>query len=192
MALTSTLVLHTPRLLLRPFALTDAPALYTLINRWEIAYNTLNIPHPYPQGLAENYILATNDKWMTAENLAFAVLCDATLVGCVNLSVRHSQSRAELGYWIGVPYWGQGYATEAAGRLMQFGFEKMKLHRVYATCFSRNIASAKVLQKIGMRYEGTLRGHYHRWNEYLDAEYYGILRDEFDSMADSGIKKPAL
>jgi [ribosomal protein S5]-alanine N-acetyltransferase len=171
--------LHTERLVLRPFKLTDAPKLHELISAWEIAYNTLNIPHPYPQGLAENYIVATTEKWMTAESLAFAVTHQNELVGCANLSVRHSQSRAEIGYWIGVPYWGNGYASEAAAKLVEFSFKKMKLYRVFGTCFSRNVASARVMQKIGMRHEGTLRGHYHRWGEYLDTDYYGMLREEY-------------
>lgn len=178
-------ILKTERLTLRPFSLTDAPSLHELINQWEIAYNTANIPHPYPEGLAENYILATNEKWLTAETLTFAVICGSELVGCTNLSVRHSQSRAELGYWIGKAYWGRGYATESARRLVEFGFEKMKLNRVFASCFSRNTASAKVMQNVGMQYEGTLRQHYHRWGEFLDTDHYGILREEY-------IKKPAL
>ena len=97
--------------------------------------------------------------------------------------MKPEHDHAELGYWIGVPYWGAGYATEGARAVMQFGFETLSLNRIFASHFSRNPASGRVLQKIGMRYEGTLRRHLKKWDEYIDLECYGVLRSEFQSFS---------
>ena len=81
-----------------------------------------------------------------------------------------------------MPYWGLGYATEAAAVVVRFGFETLALNRIFAMHFSRNPASGRVLQKIGMRHEGTLRQHLKKWDEYVDLECYAILRNDFQSL----------
>ena len=83
---------------------------------------------------------------------------------------------AEMGSWIGKPYWNQGYATEAAKAIIKQGFEVMKLNRIHAHHFARNAASGKVLLKIGMKHEGTLRQHVVKWDKFEDIELYGILK----------------
>jgi RimJ/RimL family protein N-acetyltransferase len=113
----------------------------------------------------------------------FAIEADAQLAGAIGLVIDRANDRAELGYWIGVPFWGRGYATEAGRAIVRFAFEEQALHRVFAQVFTRNPASARVLQKIGMRYEGILRQHLKKWDEYVDVECYGLLRDDFDSPA---------
>ena len=87
--------------------------------------------------------------------------------------------RAELGYWLGVPYWGKGYATEASQEILRFGFETLKLRRIYASYVTENPTSGRVLEKIGMRYEGILRSHICKWDVFHDLVFYGILHDEF-------------
>ena len=79
------------------------------------------------------------------------------------------------------PFWGRGFATEAGREMVRFAFDDQSLHRVYAQAFSRNPASARVLQKIGMKHEGTLRHHMKKWDEYVDLECYGVLRSDFRS-----------
>jgi RimJ/RimL family protein N-acetyltransferase len=86
--------------------------------------------------------------------------------------------RAELGYWIGKPFWGRGYATEAARALVQYGFDTLGLHRIYARHLTRNPASGRVLHKIGMTHEGYRRKHEKKWGIYEDDKLYGILRDD--------------
>ena len=83
--------------------------------------------------------------------------------------------RAELGYWVARPFWNQGYASEGARALVRFGFAELGLHRVSAHHYSRNPASGKVMQKIGMRFEGLLRQHVFKWGVFEDIEMYGIL-----------------
>lgn len=173
--------LRTERLVLRPFQLSDAPRVRELAGAREVADNTLTIPHPYPEGMAEAWIASHERSFQLGEIAVFAItLQDGDLVGAVGLNLEDETGIAELGYWIGVPYWGSGYATEAAEALLEFGFESLVLERIWARAFVRNPASSRVLQKLGMRHEGTLRSSIRKDDELLDAEIYGILREERD------------
>jgi [ribosomal protein S5]-alanine N-acetyltransferase len=164
--------MKTARLTLRPLTLDDAPAVQQLAGAYEVALNTLMIPHPYPDGAAEAWI-SLNDPHTFA-------IDDGQLVGAIGL-VMKGDGLAELGYWIGVPFWSRGYASEAAAEMLRYGFEECGLHRIFAAHFSRNPSSGRVLQKIGMKFEGTLRQHVKKWDEYLDVHHYGILREEWAS-----------
>ena len=106
---------------------------------------------------------------------------DGALVGAVSLRVEREHARAELGYWIGVPYWNSGYGTEAARATVAYGFRELGVDRIFAYHFSVNPASGRVLPKIGMQHEGRLRGHHRKWGQALDSEVYGILRAEMPS-----------
>ena len=169
--------IETERLVLRPFRLDDAPDVRRLCSAREIAAATLAIPHPYPEGAAEAWI-ARHGNTADAVDLAIKRRDDGALVGAIGLQFERAHSRAELGYWIGVPYWGNGYATEAATAVLRGAFE-LGLNRVFAFHFTNNPASGRVLDKIGMTHEGTRRKHSLKWGEYLDSEAYAILRSEW-------------
>ncbi len=169
--------LKTARLTLRPFTLADAPEVQRLVGAYEVALNTLTIPHPYPDGAAEEWIGKHQEELDENRGVHFAI-DDGALVGCMSLVIREGE-KGELGYWIAVPAWGRGYATEAGEAVMRYGFEQRGLQRIYASYFDRNPASARVMQKLGMTYEGTLRRHVKKWDEYLDLGIYGILREEW-------------
>ncbi len=110
-------------------------------------------------------------------------LKDGTLIGTVSLmSFRTTHSRGELGYWIGKHYWGQGYCTKAVRELVRFGFEQLGLHRIFGQHMSRNVASGRVMQKIGLKHEGRLRQHLRRWDTFTDMECWGLLRNEWASL----------
>ena len=172
--------IETPRLLLRPFRMADADRVQHLAGDRAVADTTLNVPYPYEDGLAEKWISNHRDWFDRQEQAVFAVTLrpDGTLVGAVGLRIDADDQRAELGYWIGKPYWNQGYATEAARALLGFGFEQLRLNRVYAHHFARNPASGRVMQKIGMTHEGRLPQHVRKWDAFEDLELYGILRDQ--------------
>ena len=110
---------------------------------------------------------------------AITLRADGTLVGSIALMVEPDQHRAELGYVVGVPHWGRGYATEAGLAVLGHGFGELGLNRVYAFCFSRNPASRRVLEKLGMIREGMRREHTLKWGEYLDSDAFGILASEW-------------
>ena len=146
----------------------------------DIAATTAAIPHPYDDGVAEQWIALHQQRFEegTWLNLAITRDLDGALVGALGLRLELEHDRAELGYWIGKPYWGQGYATEAARAVVEYGFGRLGLHRIYAYHFSSNAASGKVLQKIGMRHEGHRRQHDKKWGRYEDEELYGMLKDD--------------
>lgn len=170
-------ILRTARLTLRPFTIADAPVVQELASAHEVALNTLMIPHPYPEGAAEQWI-AKHEEDFAQQRIHHFAIDDGRLVGAIGLVLK-GDAIAEIGYWIGVPYWGRGYASEAARAVVGYGFEQCGLRRVFACHFTRNAASGRVLQKTGMRYEGTLRHHLKKWDDYVDLAFYGILREEW-------------
>ena len=175
--------LTTDRLVLRAFEPADADAVTSLAGAREIAATTIRIPHPYPPGLAAEWIATHRARFAAGHGLPFAVTLseDGRLVGAIGLEVDPGHGHAELGYWIGVPFWNRGYATEAARVALEWGFETLALHRVHAHHFASNPASGRVLEKIGMQREGVLRQHVLKWETYEDAVMYGILRAEWES-----------
>jgi RimJ/RimL family protein N-acetyltransferase len=177
--MTSSPTLRTARLTLRPFTLADAPAVQQLVSDYDIALNTLSIPHPYPENGAEEWIGRHQEDFEQDRIVHFAI-DDGQIVGDMGLIMK-GDDIAELGYWIGKPFWNRGYGTEAAEAVMRWGFEVRGLHRIFAAYFTRNEASGRIMRKLGMTYEGTLRQHVKKWGEYLDIVFYGILRDEWSA-----------
>jgi len=173
--------LQTERLTLRGLLLSDAPVVKKLAGDREIAYNTLLIPHPYEEGFAERWIAERQIEFQKNGALTFGILLDKsnTLCGVIGLVTSRIHSHGELGYWVGVQHWNQGYCSEAAAAVVNYGFEALRLNRIWAAHFSRNRASGRVLQKLGMTHEGCLREHISKWGQYLDVEQYGILRSEW-------------
>lgn len=175
--------IETNRLLLRPFQLSDANDVQRLAGDFEIADTTLFIPHPYEDGVAEQWINTHEENFKSNKEIIFAVSLQETkeLIGSIGLILNKEHEKAELGYWIGKPYWNKGYATEAAEAMLKFGFIELKLERIHAHYFARNPASGKVMEKLGMQYEGTLRNDIKKWGKFEDIKIYGILRSEYQS-----------
>lgn len=168
---------ETPRLRLMPYSEADIAELVPLIGAQEVAATTLRIPHPYTEQDAREFITATRQGGLLRRSIRLR--SEGKLVGGVGLNVEEEHQRAELGYWIGVPYWGHGYATEAAGEMVRYGFEVLGLHRIFASYFSNNPASRRVLQKLGMEREGCQRQHVRKCDQFVDLELYALLRREW-------------
>ncbi|MBW7477335.1 GNAT family N-acetyltransferase [Paenibacillus oenotherae] len=170
----------TRRLTLRQLELHDADAIEHLAGDKDVADTTLSMPHPYPAGSAATFINARREAAARGEGYSFAVTSteDSVFLGIVGLHINKTHHMAELGYWIGKPYWGYGYCTEAAARVVQFAFDELELNRVFAAAMTRNPASYKVMEKIGMKYEGILRNHIRKGDTYEDLRYYGLLRTD--------------
>jgi len=182
---TSLPTLHTPRLLLRPFSLADVPGLVALAGNYEVAKNTLNIPHPYTQEDACHWVRATHENCARHTGYAFAVELKATgdFSGGIGLTVDWRFDRAEAGYWLGQPYWGQGLMSEALAALLRFGFEELALNKIYATHLAGNPASGRVMLKNGMVKEGELVQHTRRDGHYHDLWQYRLTRTEYAQLA---------
>lgn len=171
--------LYTPRLVLRTYTFHDIPDLIPLIGAKQVAATTLRIPHPYTQKDAEDLVAQAQDS--DGVRLAVRLRDSATFVGGVGLRLELDHHRAELGYWIGVPYWGNGYASEAAQALVRYAFDELKVNRLYASHVPNNPASGKILLRLGMKREGYLRGHILKWGEYQDLVLYGMVKEDVQS-----------
>ena len=173
----------TDRLVLRPFDVSDGPQVRRLAGDRRIADTTVNIPHPYGEGMAEAWIATHQIEFKAGRqvNLAVTLGTDGTLIGAVGLVIEPDDHRGDLGYWIGVPHWGRGFCTEACRSVLRYAFSDLLLNRVTAYHFSRNPASGRVMQKLGMRHEGCLRRHIRKWDKYEDAAVYGILAGEWQA-----------
>lgn len=101
-----------------------------------------------------------------------------TLIGGCGIHIVQP-GQGEIGYCFHKNAWGQGFATEAAAALLDFGFHTLDLHRIYATCRPANIGSGRVMQKIGMKYEGHLREHMWHKGKWHDSYQYSILKHEY-------------
>ena len=170
--------LETERLKLRRYTEADIPELVPLIGTREVAATTLRIPHPYTEQDARAFLAIKDpDKiW-----LAITLRRDGRQIGGIGLTVDAQHQHAELGYWLGVPYWGKGYATEAARAMLRYGFHDLGLHRIFASHFKHNPASGNILRKLGMCYEGCQREHLRKWDQLVDSELYGLLRKEWEA-----------
>ena len=175
--------LTTPRLILRPFELSDALDVQHLAGDWAIADTTLNVPYPYLDGMAETWIHTHVEAARKAHSVTLAITCqsDNALLGAISLMSISKRHQAELGYWVGKPYWGKGTCTEAAQAVLAYAFNELDLIRVYARYLARNPASGRVMQKLHMQYEGTLRQHAKKWEQYEDYVFCGLLKNEWRS-----------
>ncbi|MHB1628488.1 MAG: GNAT family N-acetyltransferase [Bacilli bacterium] len=174
--------LETERLILRTLDMNDAKTVQQLAGDFDIANTTLHVPHPYPDGAAETWIERVRTFTEEGRGYTFAIILksDDIFMGVISLGLAQAHGRAELAYWLGKPYWGQGYTTEAAHRVVEFGFGKLNLHRIFAFAMTKNPASSRVMQKIGMSYEGTLVHHVRKWEEYEDLVVYGMVKADGD------------
>lgn len=157
----------------------DQERFVAMANDYDIWKNLYDIfPHPYTHTDADAWI-ARNAERFTATNLA---ICDGDgPIGSVGLTLRDADYRhsAEIGYWLGKPYWGRGITTVAVRAVTAYGFETLGLIRLEAHIFARNTASARVLEKAGYQREGLLRRASMKEGEALDNVLYAILKEEW-------------
>jgi RimJ/RimL family protein N-acetyltransferase len=147
-------VLETKRLAMRAPRLEDAKAVAALANDRRIAENTARIPHPYKTTDAENFISGANKAG--GEAVFLITLRDETIIGACGL-VQDPQTPGEspeLGYWLGVPYWGKGYATEALHAVIDYAFTDLEHKSLQAGARVTNPASRRVLEKCGFQWTG--------------------------------------
>ena len=116
--------------------------------------------------------------------LAITLPCDGRLIG--NCGIRGNpddESEAEIGYELNPRYWGQGYATEAAAAVIQFGFHRLRLQRITSWCIADNTASARVLERLGFRLQDRIARHEHFKGRWWDALTYTLYADQWQDRA---------
>lgn len=139
------MAIRTERLVLRPLVRSDARQISLLAGDFEVASMTGTIPHPYSEAMAASWI---EDALAGEEGVVFAIERMDSLIGCVGYRP-DGVGGAELGYWIGKPYWGNGYATEAGAALIAYAFGEGGLSYLVSSHFADNLASARVIAKLG-------------------------------------------
>lgn len=147
--------LESERLLLRVPEVFDVPAIAALMNDWDVVKNLARAPYPYREEHARDFVGRQEGGRAKGTDFTFAVTrkSDSALVGMCGVHLR--DAGFELGYWIGKPYWKQGYATEAAAEVLAFGFRNLRADSIWAGWFHDNPASGHVLEKLGFRPNGS-------------------------------------
>jgi ribosomal-protein-alanine N-acetyltransferase len=171
--------LHTQRLLLRPWSLGDVEDAFAYATDVEWARYLWLVPQPYTHRDAEEFVArAVLEGW--TNQAQFAIEFEGHAIGGIRLNIIDPLGRtAALGYNVARAHWGKGFATEAASAVVNYGFTTLNLHRIFATADARNLASIRVMQKLGMRQEGVLRQHRYFRGEHVDEVHYAILAEEY-------------
>lgn len=169
---------------IEPIALRHAGDVQRLASHPEVVATT-NLPDPYPEDGARAWIEALLPRQEAGEEYAFAILQgNEELVGTVGL-VEVKGQEAELGYWIGKPYWNQGHATAAARQVLDVAFDELGLERVFARPLERNWPSRRVLEKLGFTFR-RLEAHEHpKWDSSDRFARYELAREVLKEMRDS-------
>jgi len=177
---------------MRPLEARDSSAIQDLAAAPEIAANTF-VPHPYPPEAASEFVQKGQESWRSGEAYVFGIIDKSSqrFAGCMGIHPAPEHNRAEVGYWIGLPFWGRGLATAALRLLLQFGFETLKLNRVEAGHFDYNPASGRVMQKAGMRREGLRRQYVLHHEEFKDLVWYAIVREDYEALPAAKRKETA-
>ena len=169
--------LTTERLLLRPFEVGDVADVLAYASDPEVA-RFLDLPQPYTSDDAEEYVARRIlDDW--ANEATFAIVWQRRVVGSIGLHVNVPDEVAELGYLLAREMWGRGIVPEAGRAVIDWGFERYALHKVYARSDLRNRQSWRVMEKVGMTREGVVRGYRKVRGEHVDDAFFGVLREEW-------------
>lgn len=172
--------LETTRLLLRPFTMADAPAMFAYTSvpencrylKWE-AHTKLEQAERFLQGVLERYADHTDFIWGIVQKES------GRLIGTIRLfDIQVPKGRGEVSYMITPSVQGHGYASEAIREIIEFAFGTLSLTRIQARCVSANIASEKAMKKSGMSFEGLLQKYAWIHGQLCDFKLYACVRDE--------------
>ena len=173
--------LETQRLILCEQNERYASQMAALANIPEISQNLSSMPYPYVIEDAHDWIAHAKKGYEAGELMSFAIIekSSGDYMGNIDIMLDSKDMHGTLGYWLGKPYWGKGYMSEAAREMLRYGFEVLGYRRMYAVHFKTNPASGRVMEKIGMQLEGIRRQHFKKGEIYYDLCDWGILREEF-------------
>ena len=165
---------------IRKWKLSDAKDLAAALSNKKVQDNLRDgLPYPYTEQDGKEFISAmlSADENKT---FAFAIIVDDMVIGSIGIFRQDNIHRqtAELGYYIAEEYWGKGIMTEAVKQICEYVFAKSDIIRIYAEPFAYNIASCRVLEKVGFQYEGTLRSNAVKNGKVIDMEMYSLLKAE--------------
>jgi RimJ/RimL family protein N-acetyltransferase len=171
-------VLETERLMLRRPTLADVKAIAFLANDRRIAENTRRLPHPYLQDHAVEFIRAMADD---SHETVFLIENNYTPVGMVGIDWRQPEA-PELGYWLGVEYWGQGFATEAARAVIDFTFEEFEVEHLISSARVANPSSRNILEKCGFQWSGVELHRFEALGSSTPVDCFKLSRSVWSSL----------
>jgi ribosomal-protein-alanine N-acetyltransferase len=179
--LTDLPALETERLILRKMTLNDVEAVFAYASDPEVSRYTLWETHRSIED-SRAFLKLTTQKYENGGEPDWGIVykgngCLVGVCGLVNWEAEHA--RAEIGFVLSREYWGHGFMPEAVRAMFRFGFERMNLNRIEARCIAENAASARVMEKAGMVYEGMLHQREYIKGAYRDIKLYAILREGF-------------
>lgn len=174
-------IIETERLVLNALEMSDCARVALLAGDKRIYDVTLLIPHPYEVHQAEAWVgshKAYWERWREDWTMVFAMRskADGLLMGAIGLVGASKHKRAEMGYWLGVPFWGQGFATEAARAVVAFAHEELGINRLEAGVFAGNAASMNVLRKAGFVEEGVQRQRFWKDGQFVDDHIFARVK----------------
>jgi len=173
--------IETERIILRKMSLNDAKDMFEYAQDPTISKYTGWYPHNSIQD-SKLFLRYTINSYKNNQvsNWGIVHKADQKFIGTagfIDWNIEHA--RAEIGYTLSRKYWGKGYMTEVVNAIIYFGFRTMILNRIEARCIIENIASARVMEKVGMKYEGVLRECMFMKGKYRDLKIYSIIKEEF-------------
>lgn len=174
--------LATPRLILRPMEMRDAPDIYLYSKDPQVAEHVLWEPHESIHQ-TRSYIRYVHRQYRNGEPSSFCIEEKASgrVIGTIGFMWLHPENRScEVGYSLSRAYWNRGYMTEALRAVIDFGFRRLKVNRIEAQHETDNPASGRVMEKAGMRREGVLRSRLFNKTRFVDVALYAILRADWD------------
>ena len=179
--------LQTRQLRLSPIAPSDTAAIQKAASVREIADAMITIPHPYPDGEAERYVVRKQAEREAGGSATYTIKQKPKALFCGIIELREidrEHSHGELSFWLDVAAWGRGYMSEAVQLVVRYGFEVLDLNRLYAYHMLRNPASGRILAKNGFKQEGLLRQCVRKRERFEDVALWAILRQDWQDLTE--------
>ena len=176
--------IETKRLILRPIKAGDEQQIYKFCSTEHIYKTLLTMPHPYTKQHAMDKVKSSLEHIKLGDKFPFAITLkdNDDLIGIIDLRPNYELKFAEIGYWLGYEYWGQGIMTEAARAVMKFAFDDLSMHKLIIKAYTTTPASARVAVKCGFKLEGCQKEIYYLRGEYMSNELYGITEQEYRNL----------
>lgn len=171
--------IETENLILRLLEFNDIYSITEILSNINVTKNLLEVPYPYTLEDAKSFVIYNLENFYSERFIIYMIADRETneIYGSISMSFSQIHNRGEVGYYIGEEYWGRGIMTEALKAVIDFWFDK-GLKKIVGNHFEFNKASGKVMEKAGMKCEGSMKKHVKRNGKYYDLVYYGIINEK--------------
>jgi len=184
-------ILHTPRLILGQLEVSDIPRIVEYADNPNIANNLKALPQPYREKDAISWLHHAREGFDSQRVYIFKLGLKETneFIGGMGLHLKKEHHKAEVGYWIGEPFWNKGYATEALRAILKFGFEALDLNKIYAMYYDFNPASGRVMENNKMIKEAELVDDEFKHGKFAAHIQYRLTKREYEALNSKGRRK---